>query len=186
MYMRAMVDVEQEKYPDAEIIPAAELYYNIKDPYIEKYNDDGIDDSELRREQEYRMPGLVNNSEEVLGLIDTNITENGTSQVIKVNRLKNGTIKVPKGTSTKGFEALGNFIVSKATGLGQDIMNGNVSVTPYKSGSSTPCDYCEFSSVCRFDMKLSGFEYRDVLKQKSEEIWNEIMKYEGEVNEDGN
>lgn len=185
MYMRAMVDVEQEKYPDAEIIPAAELYYNIKDPYIEKYNDDGIDDSELRREQEYRMPGLVNNSEEVLGLIDANITENGTSQVIKVNRLKNGTIKVPKGTSTKGFEALGNFIVSKATGLGQDIMNGNVSVTPYKSGSSTPCDYCEFSSVCRFDMKLSGFEYRDVLKQKSEEIWNEIMKYEGEVNEDG-
>ncbi|MBQ4067765.1 MAG: helicase-exonuclease AddAB subunit AddB [Lachnospiraceae bacterium] len=186
MYMRAMIDVEQEKYPDAEIIPAAELYYNIKDPYIEKYNEDGIDDSEARREQEYRMPGLVNNDEEILGLLDADIIEKGNSQVIKVSRLKNGMIKVPKGTSTKGFDALGNFIVSKATELGKDIMNGNVSVTPYKSGTSTPCDYCEFSSVCRFDMKLSGFEYRDVLKQKSEEIWNEIMKYEGEVREDGN
>ena len=186
MYMRAMEDVEQEKYPEAQIIPAAELYYNIKDPYIEKYNDDGFDDSYIRRSQEYRMPGLVNNSEEVLELIDSNITENGISNVIKVSRLKNGTIKVPKGTSTKGFNALGNFITSKATELGQEIINGNVSANPYKSGANTPCNYCEFSSICRFDLKLSGYEYRDVLKQKSEDIWKEIMKYDCEVNEDGN
>ncbi len=185
MYMRAMEDVERQSYPKAEIIPSAELYYNIQDPYIEKYNDDGIDDSESRRGQEYRMVGLVNNDEEVLSLIDENITETGSSEVIKVSRLKNGTIKVPKGTSTKGFEALGEFITTKATKLGQDIINGNVDIRPFKSGQKTPCDYCEFASICRFDMKMSGYEYRDIIKQKSEDIWKEILKYDSEVREDG-
>ena len=186
IYMRAMEDVEREKYPEAEIIPAAELYYNIKDPYIDKYNDDGIDDSTKRRVQEYRMNGLVNNQEEILGLMDKNILENGSSEVIKVNRLKNGTIKVPKGTSTKGFEALHRFVMSKAACAGEEIINGKVDIKPYKSGAKNPCGYCEFSSVCRFDSKLSGFEYRDVLKQKAEDIWKEIMKYDGEVSENGN
>lgn len=185
MYMRAMEDVLSEKYNDAEIIPAAELYYNIQDPYIDKYNEDGIDDSSERRGQEYRMLGLVNNSEEILELIDKNIIENGSSDVIKAGKLKNGTIKVPKGTSSKGFEALGDFVVSKAVEIGKEIVDGNIDIHPYKSGIKTPCEYCEFSSICRFDLKLSGYEYRDVVKQKSEDIWKEIMNNREEVNLDG-
>jgi ATP-dependent helicase/nuclease subunit B len=35
--------------------------------------------------------------------------------------------------------------------FGRDILNGVADVAPFRKGTETACDRCEFHSVCRFD-----------------------------------
>ena len=41
--------------------------------------------------------------------------------------------------------------------LGMQILDGTVSVTPYRHGQATACDYCEYQSVCRFEPATTAF-----------------------------
>lgn len=185
MYMLAAIDMLKQKYPHADIIPAAEFYYQIKDPYIDKYNDKGIDDSEIRREIEHHMPGLVNNDAHVLELIDTDIAEKGSSSVIDIGKKTNGEYKLKNSTSTQGFQKLEEYMEIKASSMGKNIIEGDVAAVPCRKGISKPCDYCEFKSICRFDISVDGYNYKEATKLKSEEVWEEIIGCAKEVDEDG-
>ena len=58
--------------------------------------------------------------------------------------------------------------------MGQEILDGNTAVNPYKQGQRTACDYCPYHSICGFDLKTSGFGYRKFKSMKAEAIWAEI------------
>ena len=186
MYMKEVLELEKRKNPDATVIPAAELYYMIKDPVIDKYNESGIDDSEERRKKEYVMPGLVNNDPHIVKLIDERLESQSSSSVIEVKKNKDGEFKIKNSTSTYGFEMLSAFMEKKTKRLAKEIVSGSVSINPVKDSGKTPCDYCEFSGVCRFDMELSGFEYRKACKLKNEEVWSNIKdEYESRYEKGG-
>lgn len=35
--------------------------------------------------------------------------------------------------------------------MGEEILNGNIAIDPFRRGSELPCDWCEYKSVCRID-----------------------------------
>jgi len=49
------------------------------------------------------------------------------------------------------FEALREKIESHLRDYGRRIFGGEVSVAPFRIGTTTACDYCDFRPVCRFD-----------------------------------
>ncbi|MEK7708055.1 MAG: PD-(D/E)XK nuclease family protein, partial [Verrucomicrobiota bacterium] len=49
------------------------------------------------------------------------------------------------------FEALREKIEAHLREYAGRIFNGEVSVSPFRIGSQTACDYCDFRPVCRFD-----------------------------------
>jgi ATP-dependent helicase/nuclease subunit B len=49
------------------------------------------------------------------------------------------------------FERLLDFGRQKIQGLSEDILAGHIPVSPYRRGTSTPCIYCDFRALCRFD-----------------------------------
>lgn len=49
------------------------------------------------------------------------------------------------------FEALREKIEGHLRDYGRRIFSGEVSVTPFRIGTATACDYCDFRPVCRFD-----------------------------------
>ena len=58
--------------------------------------------------------------------------------------------------------------------MGEEILDGNVAVDPYKQGNRTACDYCPYHSVCGFDLKTDGYGFRRFKSMKAEGIWKEI------------
>ena len=54
----------------------------------------------------------------------------------------------------------------------REIVNGKVTINPYKQKQKTACDFCKFLPICQFDKEQNEFR---VLKQKSEvEIWKDM------------
>lgn len=42
------------------------------------------------------------------------------------------------------------------------ILSGDVSALPYRRGQESGCDYCPYRHICGFDIKVPGYEYRDI------------------------
>ncbi len=49
------------------------------------------------------------------------------------------------------FESLLEFGRQKIRSLSLDILAGKIPVSPYRRGTVTPCSYCDFRALCRFD-----------------------------------
>jgi ATP-dependent helicase/nuclease subunit B len=60
---------------------------------------------------------------------------------------RNGNEALPKAE----FELLREHIESHLREFGRKIFAGDISVSPFRIGQETACDYCDFRSVCRFD-----------------------------------
>ena len=50
-------------------------------------------------------------------------------------------------------------------------MEGDVEVNPYKMGKKSACAYCPYISVCGFDRKMPGYEYRNLKVFDDKELW---------------
>ncbi len=69
-------------------------------------------------------------------------------------------------------EALGSicrYIREKEIGLGREILDGRIDADPVGDAYS-PCTYCEFRSICRFDRRIPGMKPRTIRKVKRDEF----------------
>ena len=44
-------------------------------------------------------------------------------------------------------------------------------MSPYELGRKEACTYCPYQSVCGFDKKLPGYEYRRLKLFADDELW---------------
>jgi ATP-dependent helicase/nuclease subunit B len=120
------------------------------------------------------------------GLFDADIAdmldprEQGESQFYNFFKKKDGT---PLGHYAKRgsleharFELLLHFVRDKIKALSQAIMAGQVVVRPCKQGSYTPCAYCPYRPLCRFDGQIHEVRYlqgqdKTQVLEKLEEIY---------------
>jgi len=71
---------------------------------------------------------------------------------------------------TERFEHLLEYGRQKIQSLSQAILAGHIPVAPYRRGTSTPCQYCDFRALCRFDWQthtcrsLESMNKTDVLE----------------------
>ena len=65
------------------------------------------------------------------------------------------------------FERLLDFARDKIKALGADILSGKVTVAPYRRSTTTPCAYCDYRALCRFDWQTHTYRMLDN-KTKSE------------------
>lgn len=191
VYMDAVLEMEQKKYPDKEIVPAGIFYYNINDPIVE--DGGGLTPEELEREllRKLRMNGLVNSSLDAIRHLDRSIeTESDVIPVVmKKDEVNTGRSSV---AGHERFALLRSYVHERLRGIGQEILKGQVAVNPYKKGQRTACDYCQFRPVCGFDLKSSGYRYRRLKVLEDEVIWEEMeetvdedQKENGSLGEEG-
>ena len=55
-------------------------------------------------------------------------------------------------------------------------MQGTIESRPCEQGNATACDYCSYRSVCGFDVKIDGYEYRKFADMTEEEIMEKIRQ----------
>ena len=169
------MEMTERRFPDKEVIPAGILYYNISDPMVEKNgrpDEQQVNEEILRR---LRMNGLINSELEAIRHLDNTIERE--SDIIPVV-LKDGEVQEGRSSvaNRERFDRLRRFVHEKVKKAGQEILDGEIGVEPYKSGQKTACDYCPYHSVCGFDKKTSGYEYRRLKGKRAEEIWEELCQ----------
>jgi len=55
------------------------------------------------------------------------------------------------------FEKVLQFTEQKIIGLAEEIISGKIDVKPYRLGAESPCSYCKYKSLCRFDWQVNNY-----------------------------
>ncbi len=181
VYMNAILELMAREHPKKEIKPAAMLYYNIKDPFVEKQGDYNEEAIQLECLKKLKMSGLVSSNLNIIKHIDHSIEKE--SHIIPVV-LKGEDVVEERSyvANDEKFHALHHFVQKKLIKVGQEILGGNIVVKPVKRGDKIPCEYCKFHSICGFDKKTNGYQYKKLRKLKKEEIWEELCQLDGQKN----
>ncbi|NQT00610.1 MAG: exodeoxyribonuclease V subunit gamma [Planctomycetes bacterium] len=56
------------------------------------------------------------------------------------------------------FEKLLKFAEKKIIESAGQILSGRIDVRPYRLGGKSPCSYCKYNSVCRFDWQINDYK----------------------------
>ena len=175
VYMNAALEIEKKKKPDKEVIPAAMLYYHVADPMVKA--DEELTPEELNEQlrQELRMNGVVNKNDAVITSLDAEFTNK--SDVVPVERKKDGSYSARSGVlNPEDLQEVSDYVNHKIRQIGREILDGKIDVNPCKQGTDTACDYCAFRSVCGFDGRMEGYQYRKLDNLSPEEALEKIKK----------
>ena len=63
------------------------------------------------------------------------------------------------------FAALLRHVRDKLAALADQLISGDVSVSPYRLGRQSPCSDCEFRPVCRFDPSINRYHLLPQMKR---------------------
>ena len=120
----------------------------------------------------------------MLGVPESRLTT-GSSQVIAVKLNKDGAISKTAGSEAAGIEDFTHLLeyVRKTVGVICDrILDGEIGVRPYRTGTVMPCSYCDYRPVCRF--QFSDMTFRKLDSPKKSDVW-ERMRTTGGPQRDG-
>lgn len=198
VYMNDAVNYEKKK-TGKEVLPAAGLYFNIKDPFvqmenidssIEAYrethsNDERTDDEILeelvfeKQLPEFQMSGIVNTEEQVITAVDEVFEEGNKSRIVKLTKKKDGD---PDSNShalnQKTYRQFIQYVSNKADEMKRQLFHGNIQLNPVKGA----CTYCAFQGICKFDRTL-GDQYRELEKVTYKNIGELLQETENGLDE---
>lgn len=63
------------------------------------------------------------------------------------------------------FEKVLQFAEEQIVRLAAEISSGNIDIAPYRLNHNSPCSYCEFKSVCRFDWQINNYNSLESLNK---------------------
>lgn len=185
LYMNAAL--EFMGHGEKEVQPAGIFYYNVKDP-MEEWKD-GESDEELKERilKDLKVNGLIQENDGVIEHLDKGFAEGMTeSSIIPVKYNKNGSLSASSSVaSLENFGKLSAHVHHTVESIGNRILDGDVSINPYERKGRTGCDYCPYISICGFDRKVPGYEYRRLDQLSAKDVWSLLEKeaagYGGEV-----
>ena len=165
-YMDMALQLAGSRYPErSKVEPAGMFYYHISDPVIDYKLLNTVEDTEHKRLDALRLEGAV--SEDAAAVLHMDKTlPLAPGSVITAKELRGSAVIQSAGAcllSGEGFEELMQSTRERMQEDADRILHGEIRVQPYRSGSKTRCDYCEYHSVCGFGDQLPGFSYRKII-----------------------
>lgn len=178
MQMLTYLDVvitHSEEWLGRKATPAGVLYFHIHNPMIQLKQ--ALSDAEIEEElfKKFKLKGYVLNDLKALTLMDDEILEKD-SDIIPVSFTKKGALKKnSKVIKREDFDIVRDYIRDLTKSIGLKMTNGIVDILPYRKDNATPCSFCEFRSLCQFDVSLPENQYRTLKNEKEEEILKKMF-----------
>ncbi|WP_105615083.1 helicase-exonuclease AddAB subunit AddB [Vallitalea okinawensis] len=173
VYLDALTELGEQHFKKP-IKPAGVFYFKVDDPIIQEHGEITVEQLQNKLFSEMKMSGLVLSDESIIRRMDKSM--NTTSQIVPVRLNKSGSFSSYSSVADEeGFQILQNYVRKKTKSLGQDILSGKVSIEPYKRSTETGCDYCQYSSICQFDLKFKENEY-NYIEDIKKDFWDLIQK----------
>ena len=183
VYMNVAMAMEQKENPGKEVIPAAVLYYHVADPLVDGAGTDNDPESINKKIlKELKAKGVINADERVINLLDKDLANGSAeSDVIPVKRKKDGTLAASSQVmESDSYKMVSSYVRHKIREYGRRILDGDIEVNPYTMGNKSACTYCNFRSICGFDVSTPGYQTRDLDKLSKDDVMA-LMKENKEV-----
>jgi len=170
------------RLPDASSIqPAAALFLPILPKPTTKHEhppDDLLDSLTQTETAETPHKSLGVIDSDWVSALDNSVTPGSPSQFYDFRINKDGSLGSARSNSLLSAVELQSVLDHcrhTLTELAEQIVHGNISVTPYRLGErETPCSYCPFKALCRFDPARDP--YRQLPKVSKTQVLETITK----------
>ena len=145
-----------------DVIPAGVLYFNLIDPIIKADKNMTDEELELELKKQFKMQGLILADINVVRMMDKNL-DKGASNIIPAYIDKNDNLSNTRSScvSKEQFKYLQKYTNKLIKELASEILSGNIDILPsYNTKKKkTPCEYCEYKSICNFDSSKNEYNY---------------------------
>lgn len=160
-----LLAIKNSKITNKNIIPSALLYYPalVKDTKISrKHSNEEIN---LEIKKKLKMNGIVNKDENIIDFM-------GGKEIGKyVDVTSRGKLNYEKLFGLDDLNNIFNSINKTLKGIGDNILSGNIKVSPIKIGEDS-CKYCKFESICKYNKDFDN--KRKIEKLKNSEVLSKL------------
>ncbi len=157
--------------------PGGIFYFRIADPTLSLNEEMSAAEIEEALYQKMQMSGLILQEDAVIQGLDHIFMEDckgKSSAIVPVGYTKKGEPSASAYLADqKQYDALLSFVIHRAAELGNDMQSGTIFPSPYRKNDQTPCGYCRFKAICRYDYGDYENEpkWRNLKKITKKEFW---------------
>lgn len=158
------------------------LYLPIGEPVVGADGPIDADEADRRRHTAYRADGWLLDDPSALSAMD----DSGVFDLLPVNMTQQG--RPDKRSRVLGeddFRRLLDHLGSQLRTLGERMLAGAIAPVPTRHRNRTPCEHCEYRSVCQFDPRLPGNRYRDLETMRNPSVLETLRAREDDGDSDG-
>ena len=158
-------------------IPAGMFYFNLIDPIIKSNRNADEEKIKEKIKKEFKLNGMILADINIIKKMDKNL-ESGFSDTVPVYIDTKGNISKSRSNAItkEEFSILQKRAQKIITGIGNEILSGNIEIKPVysKSDKQDACTYCPYKTICRFDPKINDYSF--IENKKNQEILDELKE----------
>ena len=160
---------------EEDLMPAGILYFSMLEQMIKADKRMEQEEIEEKIRANFKMKGLILADVKVVKLHDKNL-EKGASALVPAYIDKEGNLSENKtsGVTAEQFGSLQKYMYTVLKQISKEILGGSIDLKPYYKDKKTPCKYCDYKSVCGFNMGACENKYNYIDKKSKEEILQKI------------
>lgn len=178
VYMKQAMEFNKKKYHKDDVYPSGMLYYHISDPVIDADDETSEEDITSKLLKELKLKGVVNSDRVNIGLLDHLLAGTGsaTSNIIPVAiTAKDEISSKSKVLSYEDFLSVCEFADHKLENIVGQIYEGKAGTVPCSMEKAySPCQYCDYKSICKIESGISGYETKTYPKEDEEAVLEKI------------
>lgn len=178
----AGLQIQLLTYSDAickeeDIMPAGVFYFSLLEQMIKA--DKKITEEEIEGliQKNFRMKGLILADVKIIQMNDNTLTS-GSSKLVPAAITASGTVneKWTNGVDKEEFKILQDYIDHIIKQIAKEILSGRIDLKPYNKNGKTPCEYCEYKTICGFNTKQNNNEYNYIDKKSKDDILKKMKQ----------
>ena len=178
----AGLQIQLLTYTDAicreeDIMPAGVFYFSLLEQMVKADKKMTEDEIEETIRKNFKMKGLIIADVKIIKMND-NTLKTGNSKLVPAALTTSGTIneKWTNGVKAEEFRTLQEYIYKTIKDISKEILSGNIDLKPYYKKGKTPCQYCEYKSVCGFNSRQENNTYNYIEQKSKDEILLKMKK----------
>ena len=160
---------------EEDIMPAGILYFSMIEQMIKADKRMKLEEIEDKIRTNFKMKGLILADVKVVKLHDKNL-EKGFSKLVPayIDKYGNLSSNWTSGVTKEQFEDLQKYMYKIIKQIAKEMLEGNIELKPFYKNKKTPCSYCDYKSICSFNMGGCENKYNYIDKKSKEEILAKI------------
>ncbi|MFR2571271.1 MAG: PD-(D/E)XK nuclease family protein [Clostridia bacterium] len=178
----AGLQIQLLTYSDAvcneeDFIPAGVFYFSLIEQMIKANKKISEEEIEVNIKKNFKMKGLIVADVRIIKMNDNSLTS-GSSKLVPAAINKDGGIieKWTNGVNKEDFDVLQKYIYKTIKEISTEILGGNIELKPFYKKGKTPCEYCDYKSICSFDCRKKDNQYNYIENLTKDDIIRKMSK----------
>ena len=157
---------------EEDLLPGGMLYLKLDDPMIKSDKKVSKEEIEAEINKKLRMKGVILSDARLLKAMDNNMVKESSVLDLTIKNDGSFSSKVPCATKEQ-FADLRKHMRKILKQMGDEILSGNIKNEPIKKKGKSPCEFCDYKLICRFDKEL-GNKFKVINDLKNDEVFEQI------------